>query len=89
LPCVGINELNGENYQLTIYPNPSNGEFTVKSDVTLNLDMINELGQIVRTISLNDTNKHQINVSDIANGIYFITGKNESVKVNQKIVVAK
>lgn len=89
LPCVGINEMGGANYELSIYPNPSNGQFTIKSDVSISLNMINELGQTIRTITLNDTNSHEISLNEIANGIYFLVGKNESVKVNQKIVVAK
>jgi hypothetical protein len=88
--CAGIAQVNGlENYELSIYPNPSNGAFTIKSDVAINLTLINELGQTVKTISLTEANKQEVNISELANGIYFVVGKTDSVKVNQKIVVAK
>jgi hypothetical protein len=88
--CLGVNELNAnQNYELSIYPNPSNGEFTIKADVNIHLNLINELGQTIRTFNLSDLNNRQVNVTDLANGIYFIMGKNESVNVNQKIIVNK
>jgi hypothetical protein len=88
--CAGIAQVNGlENYELSIYPNPSNGAFTIESDVAINLSLIDELGQTVKTISLTEANKHEINISELANGIYFVVGKTDSIKVNQKIVVAK
>lgn len=87
--CIGFNSIADNDSELRVYPNPSNGEITVKSEISIDLNLVDELGRVVRTFSLSDSNKHQVNVSDLANGIYFIVGKNDLVKVNQKIVVAK
>jgi hypothetical protein len=57
--------------------------------VAINLTLINELSQTVKVISLTEANKHEVNISELANGIYFVVGKTDSIKVNQKIVVAK
>ncbi|MBL7930561.1 MAG: T9SS type A sorting domain-containing protein [Bacteroidia bacterium] len=50
----------------------------------MKLNVVNELGQIVKTISLHNT---EINVQDLKPGIYFVTGTNSGRIVNQKVVV--
>jgi len=86
--CTGISELSNQN-GLTIYPNPNNGEFTIESQVAIDLLIINELGQTIKTIQLSSANNLQLKVSDLANGIYFIVGKNKTTNINQKIIVNK
>ncbi|MES2681470.1 MAG: T9SS type A sorting domain-containing protein [Bacteroidota bacterium] len=86
--CTGINELqSGE--EISVYPNPSNGNFTIKSGVAMILSITNELGQIVKTVSLTENNKNEVNISGLSNGIYFITGENNGTKINKKISVTK
>jgi len=87
-PCTGISELSNQN-GLTIYPNPTNGEFTIESQLAIDLLIINELGQTIKTIQLSSANNLQLKVSDLANGIYFIVGKNKTTNINQKIIVNK
>ena len=53
------------------------------------LDLINQLGQVVKVISLNETNNHQANITNVANGIYFIVGKGTNGSINQKVIVNK
>jgi hypothetical protein len=86
--CTGISEINKEK-GITIYPNPNNGEFTIESQLAIDLLIINELGQTVKNIQLSSANNLQLKVSDLANGIYFIVGKNKITNINQKIIVNK
>ncbi len=86
--CTGISELSNQN-GLKIYPNPNNGEFTIESQLAIDLIIINELGQTVKKIQLSSANNLQLKVSDLANGIYFIVGKNKTTNINQKIIVNK
>jgi hypothetical protein len=85
--CVGIeaNTLNTAN--VLIYPNPSNGDFTISTDQAIELTITNGLGQQVRTITLN-ANTPKATVNNLANGVYFIVGKNENGIVKEKIVIA-
>jgi hypothetical protein len=85
--CVGIKEFQNNYIELNIFPNPSNGDFTIKAESELNLKVINELGQILQTINLNNYNNYSANVSNLNAGIYFITSNNGRVK--EKIVVIK
>ncbi|MES2681638.1 MAG: DUF2341 domain-containing protein [Bacteroidota bacterium] len=88
--CIGVEDLEANgNGNLSVYPNPNNGNFFVKSDVSITLTIVNSLGQIVSTIKLVDDSKKEIAVSNLANGIYFIKGEASGMKVNKKIVVEK
>ena len=86
--CTGISELSNQN-GLKIYPNPNNGEFTIESQLAIDLLIINELGQTIKNIQLSSANNLQLKVSDLSNGIYFIVGKNKTTNINQKIIVNK
>ena len=87
---LGLNAISTVENGLTIYPNPSNGMFTVKvMDETLTLNSIvifNEIGKQVKSITDNLTNTTSIS-TDLSAGIYFV--KINSVKGSfvQKLVV--
>jgi len=71
--------------RLEVYPNPSTGAFTVKGDANT-YSILNTIGQMVRTISLNAANNYSATVSNLEAGVYFIHGTNG---VNEKVVVTK
>ncbi len=87
--CTGIAGVNAHAAAIMVYPNPSNGEFTISGDSDIQLKIVNELGQEVSSIKLSAQNDHKFSVTNLADGIYFIVGQNESGKVNQKIIVSK
>jgi hypothetical protein len=87
--CTGVNALQLANANISVYPNPSNGYFTIKSDVALTLTISNELGQVVKAVSLNEGNKNEVNINNLATGIYFIKGENNGYVVNQKILITQ
>jgi len=74
--CTGINETSTD-FGLTIYPNPSNGEFTIEKPIDLNktvhikiLDVTSRL-ILETTIKKENQNKH-IDISKYDSGIYYI-----------------
>ena len=92
--CSGINELNNGSNSLMIYPNPNTGEFVIQVDPIaigsdLKLTLVNELGQVIKKIELAGSNHYRISVSDLAQGIYFISGQKDNVKIYQKVVVVR
>jgi hypothetical protein len=85
--CNGIGEINATLSGLSIYPNPSTGNFTVRYGSALELVIVNEPGQLVKKISLNSSNGYAATVSGLAKGIYFLMGQKNEATVNRKIVV--
>jgi len=89
-PCTGIEEQTAGDNLIAIYPNPNNGDFMVTSDMPLELTLLNELGQIIREISLTELNELKQEIKGITNGIYFVSFVSENQqKINRKIVVLK
>jgi hypothetical protein len=87
--CTGITENTASIREYLIYPNPNNGTFTVRSNTSIELNIVNGLGQVVRVLKLNDDNAHELSVGDLPGGIYFLAGQNSSELIKQKIVVTK
>ncbi len=85
--CLGIKEPLNINPGVKIYPNPSNGAFTIQSEQETKLILTDELGQVLKTIDLSEVNNYQLVLKDLSNGIYFLTGEDKTCTMNQKIVV--
>ncbi len=71
------------------YPNPSNGDFTLVSAIPGTFQIINELGQIIRTIEITEANKNQVKVENMPNGAYFVTGTSNGNVVTKKVIVVR
>jgi hypothetical protein len=82
---VGINELNKQT-TFEVYPNPSNSILNIKSNnqqlQNATIEIKNTLGQIVYM----DVYAHQINISYLPSGIYFITLNHKETKRTIKFV---
>ncbi|MDI1354302.1 MAG: T9SS type A sorting domain-containing protein, partial [bacterium] len=87
--CFGISEQSAAKLGLSIFPNPNNGTFTIKAAVDLELILVNELGQVIKNISLSSLNDHTQQIVEVSNGIYFITGNQSGITINEKIVITK
>ncbi len=87
--CLGIDNLRPENkINLQIYPNPSASEFNIRSDSPLELNIINELGQVVRKCSLNVSNNFEVIVSDLPVGIYVVQSQDAAYDIKYKVIVS-
>ncbi|MGB0882171.1 MAG: T9SS type A sorting domain-containing protein [Vicingaceae bacterium] len=89
--CMGaatdINELSSNDFN--IYPNPTNGVFTIsKNDnQTSNIIIYNLLGEVVYTKN-NETKKEiQLNLSDVKQGLYFVTLITNKERVIKRLVI--
>jgi hypothetical protein len=83
--CTGLEEIASTTNIFNVFPNPNNGEFNVTADNKLQLTIINQLGQLVKTIELNESNRFQIKISGLSSGLYFVNTvngqKNNAVKI--------
>jgi len=91
--CTSIDEFSN-NVSLSIYPNPNNGEFSLKinalQDEILNVRVVNELGAVVYSkedISVRDAITLNINLKEKAAGIYSLVVSSDNGMINKKIVV--
>ena len=72
-----------------VYPNPSTGAFTVElGDLTDNtlIEVYNAAGQVVYSVIASDI-KTNIDLEEIANGLYIVSITNATAKVQQSIVI--
>lgn len=82
---LSIDELSETDF--SVYPNPSNGEFTINLDSdakeSTTLVVRNVVGQTVinKNIALAGKSKEVISLKDYSKGIYFLTIKNKTVKL--------
>jgi hypothetical protein len=91
--CTGLNEITGSSANYFIYPNPTDGKITINSSrgvsEQVTTEVIDAIGKTVQkhTINFNSSNKTQeLNLSELANGVYFIKlipekGKPEMIKI--------
>ena len=79
--------------ELTLFPNPSStGIFTVDFGNTINqttVTVYDVVGKIILTKEINSINKQSIDISNQANGIYFVNIKNDKSIVTRKIIINK
>jgi hypothetical protein len=91
--CLGISEIvNG--VFVEIFPNPSNGMFTVKlqsaKNEKLELSVLNSLGTVVyaeSNIQLTNSFTRSIDLSGNAEGLYFVKLYSEKINYVKKIII--
>jgi hypothetical protein len=86
-PCMGINGTSVPENQIRLFPNPSQGEINVVGYGPAELVLINETGQLIRTVRLVEQEGYSVRLSGLGNGIYFITGKSANIKMKEKIII--
>ena len=87
--CTGFAEQGSTANFINIFPNPNSGEFIISADSEIGLTLRNDLGQTIRTFFIPKAVGYKISVNGLAEGIYFISGQNGSIRINQKIIVTK
>lgn len=93
--CVtGILERNENSVGFVIYPNPSNGEFTIsltsENFEKINFDITDITGRNIYKKSidlLSGNNSLFVNDIKLQSGIYFVTLRNQNQKITHKLVV--
>ncbi len=95
---LGIKPITGSIANLNIYPNPSNGQFTIQWSVVSNqlsevkISVIDELGQVVYAENKNNhigLNTEQLNLANLASGIYTLRMQTNDGITVKKLVVMK
>jgi hypothetical protein len=89
--ATGITENNSSD-QISIYPNPANGDITVNHKIDLNAEPVvvisDVIGKTVLSVPCN-SNQQKMDISNLPQGIYFATitsknGKSQTMKIVKK-----
>lgn len=72
---------------ISIYPNPNSGIFTIKlaNNNSVQVVVYNSMGQAVKSVWLN--HKSDIVIEDAVPGIYFVTATSATGKATQKMII--
>lgn len=73
----------------SVYPNPSNGTFTISSKTNLTeINVYSQTGALVKTIKVEDNSeKAEVIVNGLQTGVYLIELKNDAEKSWKKVIV--
>jgi len=88
---TGVEQLLEDENQLSIFPNPSNGMFSINQHANFNkpqtIEIYNLLGDKIYTSTANKTKINNINLSDAPKGIYFVKLVDGEKASTQKIII--
>ncbi len=84
--CVGLESLNaGSN--LDLFPNPAKEILRTSSKQTLQVTLVNSLGQVVLQCTLSPENEFQMSTRNLPRGVYFAFMECETNRSTQKIIL--
>ncbi len=73
---------------LSIFPNPSNGIFTVVLKETATIQIMDINGKLLKEVgTVNANTKHEINLENVRTGVYIMRVYNEHFSSTQRIVI--
>jgi len=87
---VGINQLEAKQNNLSIYPNPSKGRFIVglPENETSTVRLFNSIGEVILSEINVRGSKYNIDLTEMANGIYLINLQTKSGSIySSKIII--
>lgn len=86
---VGINELEFDG-QISVYPIPSKGQFTITSKTEMNgsIELFNLNGQKIHSENVKGETKKDVTIKNLSSGIYILKITNNSVVYSGKISIA-
>ena len=69
---------------VSVFPNPNNGEFTVRCDNMSRITVYNVIGSVVKDI---ETNTDSFVIEGLNSGVYFVNIRNNDSNIIKKVVV--
>lgn len=85
--CSGIEDKTGTQTTFEVYPNPNEGQFVMKSDKAMELILLNQLGQQLQIIRLDETNNYSQEMNVQTAGVYFVVPTQPGSGILRKIIV--
>ena len=83
---TAINEVDYTPLTMNVFPNPAEGQATVKFEGKGDITVYNMLGQTVYHVE-NVENQKQISLNNMTTGVYFVTVRSGNATATQKLIV--
>jgi hypothetical protein len=91
-PVTGIADQKDGKESFSLFPNPTSGIVNLELNPALTsnsiLNIYNETGALVRTISLKQ-GQHQLNLTELIDGIYFVEIRSGESNLKQKLIIRR
>ena len=85
--CLGVTNQLPPNGEISVYPNPNSGHFSITSSYATNPMLVDGWGRKIKDIPLHTANNFSFEVNDLAEGIYFLRDQDNKNTFSQKIIV--
>ncbi len=88
---VGCADLADENKFVRVYPNPSNGKMTIKTDgyAVESINVIDATGRLVMEMMTDSNSVHDLDLSNSSEGVYTIVIKTNEMIITERIILVK
>jgi hypothetical protein len=94
VPCPGIEEVADAEIDINVYPNPSDGHFTVNIkgfEKDVEMQVVNILGKVINITRLDNSNiatySREFDLSNYPSGIYFLRFTDGTLVRTKKIII--
>ena len=90
--ATAINEVSNNSFEFNIYPNPTEGQFTLIVPTTreaMNVEVFDTKGQLIYSELMNavDSRINKVNIDQLSKGLYFVkVSDNKSSSIKKLIV---
>lgn len=88
-PCTSLKELNGNEFLINAYPNPSNGGLKISGEFEISLVLTDIFGKCLNKFDLSSTNGYTYNLDIPTSGVYFLINEGGNNHIKKKIIVCK
>ncbi|MDH4473303.1 MAG: DUF2341 domain-containing protein [Fluviicola sp.] len=80
ISTIGVQELDFvEN--ISVFPNPNNGVFTVQSSLSQTVVLTDALGHLIQKVELTSGQAQQLELKELNSGVYFLVSRTKVVRV--------
>lgn len=77
---LAANEVKTQKNKLSIYPNPTNGAFSIKTDESSKAEIFDQAGRLVKSLEVKE-GENKIDISELPAGTYLIKTASEASKI--------
>jgi len=79
--CTSLKIISENQHQLSVFPNPTHGGFTIRSNAKVEGKIVNDLGQLIMLFVLEPSNNFKVFIENLSLGYYTVSTNKQNVRV--------